>query len=305
MPQSLSPMPDHLDRLLAACDPVARGAVETDEIEAALDGIGIAIAGQEHRRVRRRRRLWLARPRRALVVALSLASLGGGVAAGTTLFINAHTHTYAPKWAIQGAGPGEILDTRGTNFRQVALALAAGIPYPSGYASSWHDQVLRLNAPPYTWRLPSGQLRGDFATSAIVAWVIDWRRAMRSGDRARASHDAATLAGALHWSAVTAWDPHPSLSIRGDMGTTHPSTFGWAIPYIAAIRAGDLATVDHLLVGDYRSGRKDYVLYGEFGMFTPGYGAASPPGKNNWLQATGSPDTPQSYLRYLAIRGLS
>jgi hypothetical protein len=70
----------------------------------------------------------------------ALASLVGGAAAARTLFVNTHTHTYAPRWAIAGAGPGEILDTRGTNFRQVALASSADIPYPSGYASSWREQ---------------------------------------------------------------------------------------------------------------------------------------------------------------------
>jgi hypothetical protein len=131
-----------------------------------------------------------------MVVAVALVSLAGVAVAATRLFVPTYTHAYPPKWAISGAGPGEILNTRGTRFERIAIALAADIPYPSGHASSWRNLVLSMNKPPYTWRVPSGQIRGEFAMSAICAWVIDWRRAARTGDRARASHDAAVLAGA-------------------------------------------------------------------------------------------------------------
>ena len=107
----------------------------------------------------------------------------------------------------------------GRALQRIAVALAADIPYPSGYASSWRDLVLKINKPPYTWRVPSGQIRGEFAMSAICAWVIDWRRATLTGDRSRASHDAAVLGGALHWRAVTAWDPYPRIAVPGDVGS--------------------------------------------------------------------------------------
>jgi hypothetical protein len=289
--------------MLSACDPAPAGTLATEEIGDALRGIGLAIAAQPCTYRRRRSRRWLARPRSIAVVAVALVSLAGVAVAATRLFIPTYTHTYPPRWAIRGAGPGEILSTRGTSFERVAVALAADIPYPSGYASSWRDLVLNINKPPYTWRVPSGQIRGEFAMSAICAWVIDWRRATRTGDRARASHDAAVLAGALRWSAVTAWDTHPRVSVPGDMGSVAPSKFGWAIPYIAAVRAGDLAEVDQLLSGDYRSGREDY--YGNFLLYTPGYDPPLPGTKDNWVLQTGARMGPRSYLHYLATHGLS
>ncbi len=239
------------------------------------------------------------------MVAVALVAFAGVAVAATRLFVPTYTHIYPPKWAIQGGGPGEILNTRGTRFERVAVALAADIPYPSGYASSWRDLVLSTNKPPYQWRVPSGQLRGEFAMSAICAWVIDWRRAKRAGDRARASHDAAVLSGALRWRAVTAWEPHPRVSVLGDMGSVSPSRFGWAIPYIAAVRAGDLARVEQLLVGNYRSGREDYPLYGSFLIYTPGYDPPLPGRQDNWVLRTGARLGPRSYLRYLATHGLS
>lgn len=305
MPQSSSQQPDRLRRMLSACDPAPAGALATEEIDDALRGISLAIAAQPSPDTRQRSRRWLARPRSALVFAMALISLAGVAVAATRLLVPTYTHTYPPKWAIRGAGPGEILDTRGTRFREIAIALSADIPYPPGYASSWRELVLNENKPPYTWRLPSGQLRGDFATSAICAWVLDWRRAARAGDRARESHDAAVLAGALHWSAVTARDPHPRVARTGDMGTVAPSTFGWAIPYIAAVRAGDLARVERLLVSNYRSGRENYPLYGNFFIYTPGYDPPLPGKQDNWVLKTGVRMGPRSYQRYLATHGLS
>jgi hypothetical protein len=303
MPQSSLRQPDRLDRTLSGCDPAPAGTLATEEVEDALRGIALAIAAQPGGYRRRRSRGWLARPRSAVVVAVALVSLAGVAVAATRLFVPTYTHTYPPRWAIRGAGPGEILSTRGTSFERIAVALAADIPYPSGYASSWRDLVLNMNKPPYTWRVPSGQIRGEFAMSAICAWVIDWRRATRTGDRARASHDAAVLTGALHWSAVTAWDPQPRVAVPGDMGSVAPSKFGWAIPYIDAVRTGDLTEVDRLLAGNYHSGREDF--YGNFLIYTPGYDPPLPGRQDNWVLQTGARMGPGSYLRYLTTHGLS
>jgi hypothetical protein len=296
MPRLSSRAPDRLDRTLSACDPASATALHTEEIRIALDGVGIAITDQPRSRAHRRARRWFATPRGLIAVAGALASLAGGVAVAKTVFIPTYTHADAPKWAIPGAGPGDILNVRGTNFRQVAFGLSAEVLYPSGYGS-WRDLVVRMTEA-NDWRVPSGQLRGTFAMSAICAWVIDWRHAMLTGDHARASHDAAVLAGALRWRAVTAWDPHPRVSVPGDMGTTHPSTFGWAIPFISAVRDNDLARVNQLLGHDNQ-------FNGNFMIYTAGYDPALPGAAESWVLRTGSRLGPGSYLRYLASRGLS
>jgi RNA polymerase sigma factor (sigma-70 family) len=134
---------DRLDRMLSARDPAPAGSSDTTEIAQALDAIGFAIVNQPAVDAPHRPRRWSARPRRALIVAAALASLVGGAAATRTLFVNTYTHTYAPKWAIPGAGPGQILDNRGTNFRQVlAEGLRAAQAVSAGNERA-HDALRR------------------------------------------------------------------------------------------------------------------------------------------------------------------
>ena len=237
----------NVDRLLRESDPAPAGSVMPRGIDDALDALGSAIvaAPRPARQPLLPRR---ARPRRVLLAAAVLILAAGGVTAAKTLFIPTYTGIYPPKGMIEGGGPGEILRTDGTDFHRIAIALSADIPFPQGYLS-WRDAVIAQELADQPWhKVPSGQLRGGYAQAAICAWVLDWRAAVRGGDAARAEHDAAVLAGALHWRAVTAWDPHPSTAVPGDMGTTHPSQFGWAIPFIAAVRGGDVRRVDRLLV---------------------------------------------------------
>jgi hypothetical protein len=239
----------NLDQLLSECDPAPAGVLSSAGIDDALDRLGNAIVAVPRPARRRRRRF--ATPRRVALVAAVLVLAAGGVTAAKTLFIRTHTGTYVPKGMIEGGGPGEILRTDGTNFHQIAIGLSADILFPAGYRG-WRDAVLAQEIKDQPWhKVPSGQLRGEYAQAAICAWILDWRAAMRNGDRVRAAHDAAVLAGALHWSAVRAWDPHPSTSVPGDMGTTHPSQFGWAIPYIRAARAGDLPRLDRLMASTF------------------------------------------------------
>ena len=65
----------------------------------------------------------------------------------------------------------------------------------------------------------------------------------------------------LRWKIVRAWDPHPRTSVPGDNGSTHPSQFGWMIPYIQAVGAGDLRQVNRLIAGERFSG--DFLMYGQ------------------------------------------
>lgn len=231
----------------------------------------------------RRRSWWRAvakRPRAVLAGVVAFALLGAGVAvAASKLFVPTYTHQYPPKGMIVGGGPGELLNLDGTDFRRVALQISADISYPPGYGS-WRESVISSEyedqqaaclewdrvasagrAPGCTPKAPAGQLHGAFAASAFCAWVLEWRRNTMSGQQAVATLDAGVISGALRWKAITAWDPHPSMSVPGDGGTTHPSTFGWMIPFIQAVRAGDLARVNQAIVNDANDG-------GQFAMWT-------------------------------------
>jgi hypothetical protein len=73
---------------------------------------------------------------------------------------------------------------------------------------------------------------------------------MMTGRTAVAAGDARVISGALRWKAVSAEDPHPSMSVPGDMGSTHPSEFGWMIPIMQAVGTGELARVDQAIVRD-------------------------------------------------------
>ena len=287
---------DRLDRALAALDRAEHARLTASGIADALDAVGEQIMSYpvlaERRRTARRRFA----VRRVIAVAVLLALVGGVAAAATMVFVPTRTHTYTPRWAISGGGPGEMLNVRGTDFRQIALGLSAGIPYPSGYGS-WRRYVVQRAIEPYGC-VGSGEIRGEFAMSAMCAWVIDWRHARLSGDRARASHDARVLLGALRWRAVTAWDPNPRVSVPGDSGSRHRSEFGWAIPFIAAVRHGNAAKVSRLLAAP------NSQLNGNFEVYTPGF--APPPGAGpSWVNRTGSGQASASYMRYLASQGLS
>jgi hypothetical protein len=196
---------------------------------------------------------------------VAFAVLGAGVAvAATQLFVPTHTREYPPRGMIEGGGPGELLNLDGTAFRQIALQISSDIPYPAGYGS-WRNSVIsfeyeaqcprgRTGRCPSSPRVPAGALHGVFAASAFCAWVLDWRHDVMTGRQAAAARDARVISGALRWKAVTDWDPHPSMSVPGDEGTTHASTFGWMIPFIRAVGTRDLARVDQAIVSDARYG---------------------------------------------------
>lgn len=254
---------DRLDRMLRACDPIAGRAPSDTGIGAAFDRMSALIVSEPRRAPRRWR---VANRRRAALAGITVVLLGSGVAvAATNLFVPTHTHQYPPQGMVTGGGPGEQLNVDGTNFRQVARQISSDIRYPPGY-ESWRGSVISSEyenqqpaCPPGSPRgcmpeVPTGQLHGAFAASAFCAWVLDWRHDIMIGRQKAAASDARVISGALGWKAVTEWDPHPSMSVPGDMGSTHPSTFGWMIPFIQAVGAGDLGRVDQAIVNDAKYG---------------------------------------------------
>jgi hypothetical protein len=254
---------DRLDRMLRACDPIRGRVPACPGTGAAFDSMTAVIVSEPRQAPRRWRfARW---PRGALAGVVAFAVLSAGVAvAATQLFIPTHTHQYVPKGMAVGGGPGELLNLDGTNFRQIALRIASDIPYPAGYGS-WRNSVISFEYVAQCPRRPTGQclwtpsisagaLHGVFAASAFCAWVLDWRHDMMAGRQAAAAGEAQVISGALRWKAVTAWDPHPSMSVPGDGGTTHPSVFGWMIPFIQAVSTGDLARVDQAIVSDANYG---------------------------------------------------
>jgi hypothetical protein len=254
---------DRLDRRLRASDPIPGGAPGDAGIAAAFDWMTALIVSEPRRTARLRR---FATRHRAALAGIAAVLLGSGVAvAATNLFIPTHTHQYPPPGMVTGGGPGELLDLDGTNFRQVALQISSDIPYPPGY-EPWRQSVISSEYETQQHactsgsprgcmpKVPSGQLHGAFAASAFSAWVLAWRHDMMTGHQAAAASDARVISGALGWKAVTDWDPHPSMTVPGDGGTTHPSEFGWMIPFIQAVGSGDLARVDKAIVNDARNG---------------------------------------------------
>ncbi len=66
-------------------------------------------------------------------------------------------------------------------------------------------------------------------------------------------------------SPVKAEDPRPRLSVPGDMGSAHPTAFGWMIPIIRAVGTGELARVNHAILRDGSYGGQ-FWLWAAVGM---------------------------------------
>ena len=199
------------------------------------------------------------RPRLKVALAAALVVLVVGGVATAAVALHAHSGIFASGSEIQPGGPGENLNLAAPDFGSVALKLSADIPYPAGYAS-WREFVLTEQAPgpggaAESDQVTTGALRGWFAASAFCAWVQDWRQAARSGDSPEAQEAAATVAAAPGWSAVTAEDPHPSVSAPNDSGAETGTLFGWMLPYRSAVLSGDSAAVDQMLASGYGDGK--------------------------------------------------
>src|SRR5438309_9106416 len=211
-----------VDQLVASCDPVDRAALGASAIDGVLDAIGASISSLP----RRPRALRPRRKRILLAVAVAMVVVGGGVAAGAAL--TAHTGRFVPKAEQPMGGPGEELNPAAPDFRTVALQLAADIPYPDGYGA-WRELSVADASDP-AGLVSTGALHGWFAASAFCAWVQDWRQKQMAGDGAATAHAAQVIAAAPGWKAVTDEDPHPSLAVPSDGGSTY-SLFGWMLLY--------------------------------------------------------------------------
>jgi hypothetical protein len=242
--------------LLENCDPVRRPALTSEGIERALDEIGTAIANRPARtpRVTRRRRIGARRT--VLVVAAVILVISAGVATAAVV-LSAHTGRFPTKAEEAMGGPGEELNPAAPDFRDVALQIAADIPYPEGYAS-WRDFLIsdeiRTDGSEDVL-VSTGALHGWFAASGFCAWVQAWREADVAGDAAAANQAAATIAQAPSWEAVTDVDPHPDPSAANDPGAESGTLFGWMLPYRDAVLADDRARVEHLLATGYGGGK--------------------------------------------------
>lgn len=248
--------------LLERCDPARRSALASGEIADAFDEIGAAIVAEERRPRRGSQRVGT--PRRNLVVlAAAIAALAGGVATAAVV-LGAHTGLFPTKAEQAMGGPGEALNPAASDFRKVALQVAADIPYPPGYGS-WREWVLAEQVPtadsgPGGSQFPaglvsSGALRGWFAGSAFCAWVQNWRQATVANDSTAAAQAAREIQQAPDWKAVRDEDPNPNPAAANDPGAVSGTLFGWMLPYRDAVVAGDPARVEQLLASGYGGGR--------------------------------------------------
>jgi hypothetical protein len=246
--------------LLEACNPVVRSALAGDGISAALDDLGAATTKLPPGATRTRRLV----AGRTVVVVVAVLAITAGVATGAVV-LGARTGLFPTTQDQAIGGPGEALNPAASDFRQVALRLAADIPYPSGYGA-WRDWVLKVETPTSTATTPhgspfpaglvsSGALHGWFAASAFCAWVQNWRQAFIAGDANATAQSTQTIEKAPAWKAITDEDPHPNPSAANDPGAATGTLFGWMLPYRDAVVAGDRARVDHLLATGYGGGK--------------------------------------------------
>lgn len=122
---------------------------------------------------RRRRRLV-----RGVSLGVALAIAGGGTAAAAT-YIAARTGKHTTGWQVSAAGPGEILNMAGSNYRQVVRRITAAIPFAPGWE---HDRDLALSggylAPEPDSVITTSAVRGHVTNYAVCSWAAYWWRPM-------------------------------------------------------------------------------------------------------------------------------
>ncbi len=236
-----------LDLVVRRTDPILGWRLNDEGVASSLEDVGLQILQNVSPARPRQRRRALRAPRRLVVFVVMLLGVSGVAAAATGVFVNAQTHRYLHGWERRAAGPGEILNSAGTNYDQVVLRDTAGISYPASYAS-WRDFAVRASRPRAkcpsgsppgcTVNISTGLVEAEVAESAFAAWVLDWRHAKITGSRAAVPQAAAVITEAPHWKAITDFD-----------ATAH-GYFSYLRPFVRAVKAGNLSEVDRLIASD-------------------------------------------------------
>lgn len=219
-----------------------RGAVRRLDVIAAADA-----------RARRRRRL----TRTTAITTAVLLAGAGAAAAGT--FVATRTGVHNTGWEVDAGGPGEDLDSDGSDRTKVFTDLIADIPFAPGYERLKAAELVTGQLKPEPGAVVSeGAARGYVARDAICTWADAWVAADAAGDRAARETATRGLAGSLRWPAVRDLDPDPSpTGYVGDSGVGSATLFGTVPRMIDAAQDGerqpvlDAIAVDGWCLDDY------------------------------------------------------
>lgn len=225
------------ERLVAEARPQT-GPVNTD-LDRAWACISENIAEP---RAKRSRRTMVAGAAGALVLAVA------GTAAASVL--SSHTGVYQKDHESQVlGGPGEQLDPRGEDLREVIAEATADIPFPAGTARqiSLDFQVIDLRPDPgdtEPTRTSTGAVRGWVANDAICSWSNEWVRASTAEDLVDKQRATAALGAASRWPIVVTlqsldsdrfkWLPRIQ---RAALGTSTSALENALIPTVFCARA--------------------------------------------------------------------
>ncbi|ABS03757.1 hypothetical protein [Kineococcus radiotolerans] len=197
---------------------IAREPGDTAEKSASARRLDV-LALQPQRRRRRAR----------AIVITSAVLLAGASSAAAAEYIAARTGQHLNGWELGAAGPGEVLDQGGSDYRQVLEDSVAGIPFAPGYEAQRADTLTQgmLQAEAGS-QLTEGAARAQFARNALCTWADAWVVAQAAGNTTAQAQAVATLAAAHDWPDVQALDEYgPATS------------FAWLAPLESAARAGD------------------------------------------------------------------
>jgi hypothetical protein len=258
-----------VDAEVRLIDPRGSG-LASDALDAALQDVGNEILRSAPMQPARR---WALRtPRRLVSVAVLVLGISGAAAWASGMFVNANTHTYNHGWQHVAGGPGENITGAGTNFARVVRAesMGSGIVFPADYAN-WRTYEIAFirkqlcavghaNGGHTCAQESTGMLNVTLAQDAFCTWVLQWRRAELSGNRAAARQAARIIAKVPTWKAAT-----DIKYIQGEFS----QDFAWTQPYIDAVAANNVRKVNRMLANQGTG--TDNSGGGWFWFFDPGF----------------------------------